>query len=97
MVEIVKPIDELSYEKWQFVFDEGNLYLDFYALYVRKDEFHPFYEKKKLYKRFAPHIWHDDSIKASEVPLPEDVKEEAYKKFVGLGNTKIKVLKWGEK
>lgn len=89
-MEIVKQIDELTQEVWNFWFNNGNLYLDRYFLKKREDKKKRVYRNIKTYDRIFSR---NNNIEEDEVPLPEEIKQEALRLFT----SNIKVLKWSER
>jgi len=89
-MEIRRNIDELTVEKWSFIFLYGNIFLDSYYLLKKESKKHRRYEILKKYNRI---IGRNNTIKEVDIPLPEDVKEEAFNIFT----KDIKVMKWTER
>lgn len=89
-MEIVKQIDELTQEVWNFCFINGNLYLDSYFIKKRENNKKRVYRCIKNYDRIYSR---NNNITEDEVPLPEEIKQEALRLFT----SSIKVLKWSER
>lgn len=89
-MEIIKQVDELTIERWEFSFIGLNLYLNTYSLEKKESKKHRTYKAIKKYDR----LWRrDNTITEEEVPFTDEIKQEALNKFM-LG---IKVLKWSER
>lgn len=89
MIEVTKQVDELTIERWSFYFMYNKLFLDRYCLMHKESKRERTYKVIGRYNRLSRR---DSSIGEIEVPLPEDVKQEAFNKFI----SEIKVLKWSE-
>jgi hypothetical protein len=89
-MEIIKQIDDLTKEKWNFTYIDNTIYLESYYLEKRESKRHRNYKKIKVYERLSER---DSNINESEVLLNDELKQEALKQFV----SQIKVIKWSER
>ena len=89
-MEIEKQIDELTIQRWRFIFIDGNIYLESYYVLQKESKRHRNYRTLKKYERLSKR---DSNMEENEVPLTTELKEEALNQFV----YKIKVLKWSER
>jgi hypothetical protein len=89
-MEIEKQIDELTIEKWRFRFIDRNIYLESYYILQKESKRHKNYRTLKKYERLSKR---DSNVEESEVPLTDELKQEALNQFV----SKIKILKWSER
>jgi hypothetical protein len=89
-MEIEKQIDELTIEKWRFSFIDRNIYLESYYILQKESKRHKNYRTLKKYERLSKR---DSNVEESEVPLTDELKQEALNQFV----SKIKILKWSER
>jgi len=87
---VEKRKDELTLETWEFYFLDGILYLDKYLLCKRESKSKRKYETLKKYDRLRER---DSTIEESQVPLTDEIKNEAFNQFV----SKIKILRWSER
>jgi hypothetical protein len=74
------------HQEWTFTFIDETLYLNIY----RCDEVMPPKRKGRNLIRYNRLADRDSNVTLENVPLPEDVKEEALKTFM----SKISVKKW---
>lgn len=89
-MQIEKQIDNLTIERWRFIFLDKTLYLDGYTLLQRDSLRHKNYKVVKNYDRIMSR---DNTIQESEVPFTDDIKTEALNQFIST----IKVIKWSER
>lgn len=78
----------LEFKTWTFMLFEFTLILDTYLVQHKESLKHKKLMLDEDYNRLNQR---DSSLKEEEVPLPEDVIEEARKEFIA----KMKVSKWG--
>lgn len=72
---------ELQTEEWRFIIIESKIILDSYALKVRETKRHKF-QLEKAYTRIGDRGYGSGRLKATEVPLSEELKAEAKQKYV---------------
>ncbi len=89
-MEIQKQIDELTFEKWRFIFLDKTIYLDAYYLLQKESKRHKNFKVLKKYERLSRR---DSTMIETEVPFTDEIKTEALNQFV----SKIKVIKWSER
>ena len=88
--EVIKKIDDLTIEKWGFIFYNGMIYLDHYYLQKKESKKHRIFKDIKKYDRI---MGRGNTIDENMVHIPDEVKSEVYNHFI----SSIKVLKWGER
>ena len=88
MVEHI--IDDLNKEVWGFWYDDRSktLYLDKYLIMYRESKRHSWKVSKKYYRV----IERDNSINLKDVPLTDEIKEQALKEHI----KDIVVKKWNK-
>lgn len=84
-----KTISENKYELWRFIYLFDTIFLDSYAIFERQSKRHK-YRQTKSYSRLNVRYC---SIAEKDVPLTDEIKQEAFNEFI----SKIKVIKWSEK
>lgn len=89
-MEIEKRIDDLTFERWWFIFLYGSIFLDGYCLLQKESKRHKNFRVLKQYNRT---MGRSNTIVESEVPFTNELKAEALNQFVST----IKVLKWSER
>jgi hypothetical protein len=90
MIQIEKQIDELTFERWTFIWIDNHIYLDGYIVLHKESKRQKKYNVLKKYSRLMSR---DNTIMESDVPFTTEIKAEAYDQFV----SKIKVRKWSER
>ena len=90
MIQIEKQIDELTLERWTFIWIDYHIYLDEYVLLQKDSKRHKRVRELKNYSRL---MTRNNTINESDVPFTTEIKAEAYDQFV----SKIEVRKWGER
>jgi hypothetical protein len=79
--EIIIPIDDLTHEVYRFYFREDKkvLLLNYYCKYRRETKRHGWESEGGFYSRLN---YRESDLKASEVPMTEEVKKKAFDEFV---------------
>lgn len=86
-MKLKKVISELEYVEWKFYFYNNTLWLDKYIIFSRETKRQKKYRMKTRYERIMSR---DSNITLEEVPLTEEIKQEA----LGLFTSQITVQKW---
>ena len=90
MMEIIKEIDELSFERWIFMYLRNDIFLDHYSICKKESKRHRSFKVIKKYDRLMER---DNSIKEEDVPFSDELKKEALSLFIA----DIRVIKWSER
>jgi hypothetical protein len=82
MIEIIRQSDDLNRQVWQFDFmdyyNKPLVVLNYYRLQSRPTKRHN-WRNSEYWERLG----RGSSLKMDEVPLPDDVKQEALQAFMG--------------
>jgi hypothetical protein len=89
-IEIIKQVEELTFEKWRFYLKDNNIYLDAYFLMSKESKKHRNFKIIKSYERLRERY---ATMKEDEVPFSDELKSEVLAKYVDT----IKVIKWSER
>lgn len=89
-MEIEKKIDELTIQRWRFIYIMGNIYLNYYVILQKESKRHRNYKTLKLYDRI---MTRNNTLTEDQVPLSDDLKAEVMSLFT----KNIKVMKWGQR
>lgn len=89
-MELEKIIDDLTIERWRFLFLDNNIVLDAYYLLQKESKRHRNFQVIKKYDSLSKRY---SNIEEIEVPFSEEIKQEALNKFV----SKIKVIRRSER
>ena len=89
-MEIVKQIDDLTFERWRFTFMYGTIFLDGYCLLQKENKRKKNFKVLKQYDRI---MGIGNNITETEVPFTDELKAEVLSQFVYM----IKVRKWSER
>lgn len=89
-MELEKIIDDLTIERWAFLFLDNNIVLNAYCLLKKESKKHRNFKVIKIYDSLSNR---NSNIEESEVPFSEEIKQEALNKFV----SKIKVIRRSER
>ncbi len=82
--EITRPISALSREVWRFCTLDNALVVESYRVEARASHRHQTFKAEKAYQRLSYNFDNKAQTRLAqdEVPLPDDVVEEARREFV---------------
>ena len=89
-MEIIKQIDELTFQKWGFTFIDRILFLNSYCICKKESKRHKNFKTLKSYERLDGR---GSNMTEDEVPLTDELKMEVINQFMST----LKVIKWSER
>jgi hypothetical protein len=90
MVEIENKIDELTIERYGFIFLDKQIYLDSYLILKKETTRSRKYNVTDIYKRIDGRR---NTLKEEDINISEELKQYVLNEFT----KNIKVLKWSER